>query len=135
MAGANLHRHRIVPTAICQNQLSTPAFGALLQEPAPTVNPTSGPLVFLTPLQDPHFLPKFTVSELTLFAADPKVIINNTNWACPHGHHTWWTHPNAAPCSSANSPIGLEALSLRPDSDLLVLAERLLSTSALPVEE
>ena len=60
------------PTAICQSQLSTPAFRALLQEHAPTVNPTSGPLVFLTPLQDPHFLPKFTVSELTLFAANPE---------------------------------------------------------------
>ena len=60
------------PTAICQNQLSAPAFRALLQEPAPTVNPTSGPLVFLTPLQDPHFLPKFTVAELTLFAANPE---------------------------------------------------------------
>ncbi len=124
------------PTAIGQNQLSTPAFRALLQEPAPAVNPTSGPLDFLTPLQDPHFLPEFTVSELALFAADPEdhyqqYVLGLPPWA-PHRVDT---PERRALLFGELAHAGLEALSLRPDSDPLVLAEQLLSTRTLPVQK
>ncbi len=136
MAGANLHLHRIVPLLPSAKTNSPhPPSARYCRKPHRPLIRQAGHWFFYT-IARPSLPAQVHRQRTHTFRRQPRKSLSTTQTgAAPMGTTPSGHTRTPRPALRRTRPSGSKRCGLRPDGDPLILAERLLSASALPVEE